>query len=93
MDYYGVQVWKGDKVVYQESFTANKLDIDCSKLGAGDYGVFVSCVNNYGSINTETVQFHVTSGITNDIDLDNSVTVADATFIAKVCCGYSNAYR
>ena len=61
VDYYGVQVWKGDKVVYQESFTANKLDIDCSKLGAGDYGVFVSCVNNYGSINTETVQFHVTS--------------------------------
>lgn len=83
VDYYGVQVWKGDKVVYQESFTANKLDIDCSKLGAGDYGVFVSCVNNYGSINTETVQFHVTSGITNDIDLDNSVTVADATLLQK----------
>ena len=87
VDYYGVQVWKGDKVVYQESFTANKLDIDCSKLGAGDYGVFVSCVNNYGSINTETVQFHVTSGITNDIDLDNSVTVADATLLQKYVVG------
>ena len=87
VDYYGVQVWKGDKVVYQESFTANKLDIDCSKLGAGDYGVFVSCVNNYGSINTETVQFHVTSGITNDIDLDNSVTVADATLFQKYVVG------
>ena len=85
VDYYGVQVWKGDKVVYQESFTANKLDIDCSKLGAGDYGVFVSCVNNYGS--TETVQFHVTSGITNDIDLDNSVTVADATLLQKYVVG------
>lgn len=87
VDYYGVQVWKGDKVVYQESFTANKLDIDCSKLGAGDYGVFVSCVNNYGSINTETIQFHVTSGITNDIDLDNSVTVADATLLQKYVVG------
>ncbi|MFR1805332.1 MAG: RICIN domain-containing protein [Ruminococcus sp.] len=87
VDYYGVQVWKGDKVVYQESFTANKLDIDCNKLGAGDYGVFVSCVNNYGSINTETVQFHVTSGITNDIDLDNSVTVADATLLQKYVVG------
>lgn len=87
VDYYGVQVWKGDKVVYQESFTANKLDIDCSKLGAGDYGVFVSCVNNYGSINTETVQFHVTSGITNDIDLDNSVTVADASLLQKYVVG------
>lgn len=87
VDYYGVQVWKGDKVVYQESFTANKLDIDCSKLGAGDYGVFVSCVNNYGSINTETVQFHVTSGITNDIDFDNSVTVADATLLQKYVVG------
>lgn len=87
VDYYGVQVWKGGKVVYQESFTANKLDIDCSKLGAGDYGVFVSCVNNYGSINTETVQFHVTSGITNDIDLDNSVTVADATLLQKYVVG------
>lgn len=87
VDYYGVQVWKGDKVVYQESFTANKLDIDCSKLGAGDYGVFVSCVNNYGSIKTETVQFHVTSGITNDIDLDNSVTVADATLLQKYVVG------
>lgn len=87
VDYYGVQIWKGDKVVYQESFTANKLDIDCSKLGAGDYGVFVSCVNNYGSINTETVQFHVTSGITNDIDLDNSVTVADATLLQKYVVG------
>lgn len=89
VDYYGVQVWKGDKVVYQESFTANKLDIDCSKLGAGDYGVFVSCVNNYGSINTETVQFHVTSGITNDIDLDNSVTVADATLLQKYVANIS----
>lgn len=87
VDYYGVQVWKGDKVVYQESFTANKLDIDCSKLGAGDYGVFVSCVNNYGSINTETIQFHVTSGITNDVDLDNSVTVADATLLQKYVVG------
>lgn len=82
-NYYGAQVWKGDKVVYQESFTGHTLDIDCSKFGAGDYGVFVSCVNNYGSINTETLQFHVTSGITNDIDLDNSVTVADATLLQK----------
>lgn len=87
VNYYGVQVFKGDKVVYQESFTGNKIDIDCSKLGAGDYGVFVSCVNNYGSIDTETVQFHITSGITNDIDLDNSVTVADATLLQKYVVG------
>lgn len=87
VNYYGAQVWKGDNVVYQESFTANKLDIDCSKLGAGDYGVFVSCVNNYGSVDTETLQFHVTSGITNDIDLDNSVTVADATLLQKYVVG------
>lgn len=86
-NYYGAQVWKGDKVVYQESFTGHTLDIDCSKFGAGDYGVFVSCVNNYGSINTETLQFHVTSGITNDIDLDNSVTVADATLLQKYVVG------
>lgn len=86
-NYYGAQVWKGDKVVYQESFTGHTLDIDCSKLGAGDYGVFVSCVNNYGSINTETIQFHVTSGITNDIDFDNSVTVADATLLQKYVVG------
>lgn len=83
VNYYGAQIWKGDKVVYQESFTGHTLDIDCSKFGAGDYGVFVSCVNNYGSINTETLQFHVTSGITNDVDLDNSVTVADATLLQK----------
>lgn len=86
-NYYGAQVWKGDKVVYQESFTGHTLDIDCSKFGAGDYSVFVSCVNNYGSINTETLQFHVTSGITNDIDLDNSVTVADATLLQKYVVG------
>lgn len=88
-NYYGAQVWKGDKVVYQESFTGHTLDIDCSKFGAGDYGVFVSCVNNYGSINTETLQFHVTSGITNDVDLDNSVTVADATLLQKYVANIS----
>lgn len=87
VNYYGAQVWKGDKVVYQESFTGHTLEIDCSKFGAGDYGVFVSCVNNYGSINTETLQFHVTSGITNDVDLDNSVTVADATLLQKYVVG------
>lgn len=87
VNYYGAQVWKGDKVVYQESFTGHTLDIDCSKFGAGDYCVFVSCVNNYGSINTETLQFHVTSGITNDVDLDNSVTVADATLLQKYVVG------
>lgn len=89
VNYYGAQVWKGDKVVYQESFTGHTLDIDCSKFGAGDYGVFVSCVNNYGSINTETLQFHVTSGITNDVDLDNSVTVADATLLQKYIANIS----
>lgn len=89
VNYYGAQVWKGDKVVYQESFTGHTLDIDCSKFGAGDYGVFVSCVNNYGSINTETLQFHVTSGITNDVDLDNSVTVADATLLQKYVANIS----
>lgn len=88
-NYYGAQVWKGDKVVYQESFTGHTLDIDCSKFGAGDYGVFVSCVNNYGSVDTETLQFHVTSGITNDIDLDNSVTVADATLLQKYVANIS----
>lgn len=89
VNYYGAQIWKGDKVVYQESFTGYTLDIDCSKFGAGDYGVFVSCVNNYGSVDTETLQFHVTSGITNDVDLDNSVTIADATllqkYVANIC--------
>lgn len=89
VNYYGAQVWKGDKVVYQESFTGHTLEIDCSKFGAGDYGVFVSCVNNYGSINTETLQFHVTSGITNDVDLDNSVTVADATLLQKYVANIS----
>lgn len=89
VNYYGAQVWKGDKVVYQESFTGHTLEIDCSKFGAGDYGVFVSCVNNYGSINTETLQFHVTSGITNDVDLDNSVTVADATLLQKYIANIS----
>lgn len=89
VNYYGAQVWKGDKVVYQESFTGHTLDIDCSKFGAGDYCVFVSCVNNYGSINTETLQFHVTSGITNDVDLDNSVTVADATLLQKYVANIS----
>ena len=59
VDYYGLQIWKGELIVYQKEYTGHSISIPCSLLGAGDYAAFVSCVNASGSINTETKHFRI----------------------------------
>lgn len=58
-DYYGLQIWKADKVVYQKKFIGHSIEVLCSQLGEGEYGAFVSCVNGFGSIVTKTVHFKI----------------------------------
>lgn len=48
-DYYGLQIWKGSEAVYGKTFTGHTLNVSCSELGIGDYGAFISCVNESGS--------------------------------------------
>lgn len=61
VDYYGLQIWKGATVVFQESFIGHTINVPCEKLGRGDYGAFVSCVNQSGSVVSEVIHFRIGS--------------------------------
>ena len=60
-DYYGLQIWKGGTVVFQKSFTGHTINVPCEELGLGDYGAFVSCVNQSGNIVSEVIHFRIGS--------------------------------
>lgn len=78
-DYYGLQIWNDTTVVYHETFTGHSINVPCEKLGVGDYGAFISCVNPSGSIITDTVSFRIGNELTNpQISINkNSFKISD----------------
>lgn len=93
-DYYGLQVWKGDTVVYYETFTGHSINVPCEKLGVGDYGAFVSCVNPSGSIVTDTVSFRIGNELTNpQISINkNSFKISDVIEFSATADGGVDYY-
>lgn len=93
-DYYGLQVWKGDTVVYHETFTGHSINVPCEKLGVGDYGAFISCVNPSGSIVTDTVSFRIGNELTNpQISINkNSFKISDVIEFSAAADGGVDYY-
>lgn len=87
VDYYGVQVWKGSTVVYQKEFTGHTVSFSSNELGSGEYSVFVSCVNPFGNIVTDTIHFIVNSGLKGDVNQDNKVTSDDVLMCLQHASG------
>lgn len=83
-DYYGLQIWKYDTVVYQKEFIGHTIEVPCDVIGEGEFGAFVSCVNATGSVNTQVVSFTISSNKNlGDTNNDGIISVEDTTEIQK----------
>ena len=84
VDYYGLQIWKGASIVYEKQFIGHTISVPCSKLGTGDYGAFISCINPSSNITTEVVNFRIGYELSNPqisinklkFDLDDEIIIS-----------------
>lgn len=85
VDYYGLQIWKGSAVVYEEQFTGHSVTIPCALLGTGDYAAFISCVNPSSNVITDVVNFRIGYELTNpQISINKSEFILDDEIVVYV---------
>ena len=79
VQYYTVQVYKQDKVVYTKDFEGCTIDIPARTLGKGDYTVLVSCTNSSGTATTEKISFSIIDNVTTTSTQPTIVTTKPTT--------------
>ena len=79
VQYYTVQVYKQDKVVYTKDFEGCTIDIPARTLGKGDYTVLVSCTNSSGTATTEKISFSIIDNVTTTSTQPTTVTMKPTT--------------